>query len=56
MPASRFGPWQIRQSSFCGWVSSVDALRRGLADAQRRRAPATAVDLDHWVRARITVP
>src|SRR3954470_12586731 len=23
MPASRFGPWQIRHSSFCGLVSAV---------------------------------
>lgn len=35
---------------------SVEALRRAIADAQRRRAPATAVDLGGWVRARITVP
>ena len=32
---------------------SVDALRRDIADAQRRRAPVTAVDLGDWVRARI---
>ncbi len=32
---------------------SVDALRRDVADAQRRRAPATAVDLGDWVRARL---
>jgi eukaryotic-like serine/threonine-protein kinase len=35
---------------------SVDALRRDVADAQRRRAPATAVDLGDWVRARSTMP
>lgn len=34
---------------------SVDALRRDIADAQRCRAPATAVDLGDWVRARITM-
>lgn len=34
---------------------SVDALRRDVADAQRRRTPATAVDLGDWVRARLTV-
>lgn len=34
---------------------SVDALRREVADAQRLRAPATAVDLGDWVRARLTV-
>jgi serine/threonine-protein kinase len=33
---------------------SVDALRRDLADAQRQRAPATAIDLGDWVRARLT--
>jgi hypothetical protein len=32
---------------------SVDALRRDVADAQRRRAPVTAADLGDWVRARI---
>jgi serine/threonine-protein kinase len=32
---------------------SVDALRRDVADAQRRRAPMTAADLGDWVRARI---
>jgi hypothetical protein len=35
---------------------SVDALRRDVAAAQRRRAPATAIDLGDWVRARITAP
>jgi serine/threonine-protein kinase len=35
---------------------SVDALRCDVADAQRRRAPATAIDLGDWVRARITAP
>jgi hypothetical protein len=34
-------------------LASIDELRRAIADAQRRRSPATALDLGDWVRARI---
>jgi serine/threonine protein kinase len=33
--------------------ASVDELRAAIAEAQRRRAPATAIELGAWVRARI---
>jgi serine/threonine-protein kinase len=33
--------------------ASIDELRCAIADAQRRRAPATALDLGAWVRARL---
>ncbi|HEX4416514.1 MAG TPA: serine/threonine-protein kinase [Kofleriaceae bacterium] len=33
--------------------ASIDELRRAVAEAQRARAPATAVDLGDWVQARL---
>jgi hypothetical protein len=33
--------------------ASVDDARCAIAEAQRRRAPATAIDLGGWVRSRI---
>lgn len=35
--------------------ASVDDARRAIAEAQRRRSPATAIDLGSWVRARIGI-
>jgi len=35
--------------------SSIDDARRAIAEAQRRRTPATAIDLGGWIRARLAV-